>query len=140
MVFTIRQSTRTHRLDTMGLSEYKMGSIIYTYQKSKRKPIPLTDERIQTLKDHEKFLKSHRVGESRIVSEEVITPDCRSGDHGFEPRTVRHSPKKPIGKVAGTKPVNNWRLEESQNFTVAPAYNKGAYQVITKSNIKDIGR
>jgi len=45
-----------------------------------------------------------------------------------------------MGKVAGTKPVNNWRLEESQNFTVAPAYNKGAYQVISKSNIKDIGR
>ena len=40
----------------------------------------------------------------------------------------------------GTKPNRNWRLEESQKFTVAPAYNKGAYQVITKSNIKDIGR
>ena len=40
----------------------------------------------------------------------------------------------------GTKPVNNFRLQESQKFTVAPAYNKGAYQVITKSNIKDIGR
>ena len=85
----------------MDISECKMGSIIYTYQRSKRKPIPLTDERIQTLKDHEKFL---------------------------------------MGKVAGTKPVNNWRLEESQNFTVAPAYNKGAYQVINKSDVKDIGR
>ena len=31
-------------------------------------------------------------------------------------------------------------LQESRNFTIAPAYNKGAYQVITKSNIKDIGR
>ena len=41
---------------------------------------------------------------------------------------------------AGTKPIHNWRLEESKKFTVAPAYNKGAYQVITKSNIKDIGR
>lgn len=40
----------------------------------------------------------------------------------------------------GTKPVNNWRLEESKNFTIAPAYNKGAYQVITKSNVKDIGK
>jgi hypothetical protein len=39
-----------------------------------------------------------------------------------------------------TKPVDNWKLEESKNFTVAPAYNKGAYQVISKSNIKDIGR
>jgi|TARA_R110000823_G_scaffold86627_2_gene193637 hypothetical protein len=26
------------------------------------------------------------------------------------------------------------------NFTIAPAYNKGPYQVISKSNIKDIGR
>ena len=26
------------------------------------------------------------------------------------------------------------------NFTIAPAYNKGSYQVISKSNIKDIGR
>ena len=26
------------------------------------------------------------------------------------------------------------------NFTIAPAYNKGAYQVITKDNIKDIGK
>ena len=27
-----------------------------------------------------------------------------------------------------------------QNYTVAPAYNKGAYQLITKQNIKDIGK
>ena len=40
----------------------------------------------------------------------------------------------------GTKPVNNWRLEESKKFTIAPAYNKGAYQVIKKNNVKDIGR
>ena len=40
----------------------------------------------------------------------------------------------------GTKPVNNWRLEESKKFTIAPAYNKGAYQVITKNTVKDIGR
>ena len=26
------------------------------------------------------------------------------------------------------------------NFTIAPAYNKGAYQVISKNNIKDIGK
>ena len=45
-----------------------------------------------------------------------------------------------IRDSAGTKPQSNWRLEESKNFTVAPAYNKGAYQVISKSNIKDIGR
>ena len=36
----------------------------------------------------------------------------------------------------GTKPVNNWRLEESKKFTIAPAYNKGGYQVISKDNVK----
>ena len=117
-----------------------MGSIIYTYQRSKRKAIPLTEERIATLKEHEKFLKSHRVGETRTVSVAVNTADCRSADHGFKSRTVRQTPIKMNGKIAGTKPVNNWKLEESKNFTVAPAYNKGAYQVISKSNIKDIGR
>ena len=39
-----------------------------------------------------------------------------------------------------TRKISNWRLEESKKFTVAPAYNKGAYQVITKDNVKDIGR
>jgi hypothetical protein len=29
---------------------------------------------------------------------------------------------------------------KNANFTVAPAYNKGAYQVISKENIQDIGR
>ena len=40
----------------------------------------------------------------------------------------------------GTKPVSNWRLEESKKFTIAPAYNKGVYQVISKENIKNIGK
>ena len=40
----------------------------------------------------------------------------------------------------GTKPVHNWWLKESKNFTIAPAYNKGGYQVISKNNIRDIGK
>jgi hypothetical protein len=30
--------------------------------------------------------------------------------------------------------------ETEREFTVAPAYNKGAYQVISRQNVKDIGR
>lgn len=30
--------------------------------------------------------------------------------------------------------------EPKKTFTVAPAYNKGAYQVISSSNVKYIGR
>ena len=32
------------------------------------------------------------------------------------------------------------RKKYRSNHTIAPAYNKGAYQVISQSNIKDIGK
>ena len=32
------------------------------------------------------------------------------------------------------------KLANQRKKQVAPAYNKGAYQVITKENVKDIGR
>ena len=32
------------------------------------------------------------------------------------------------------------RHELDSKYTIAPAYNKGAYQVISKDNVKDIGR
>jgi hypothetical protein len=34
----------------------------------------------------------------------------------------------------------NEKREISSGYTIAPAYNKGAYQVIGKANIKDIGK
>tara|TARA_B100001996_G_scaffold366717_1_gene337685 strand:+ start:272 stop:601 length:330 start_codon:yes stop_codon:yes gene_type:complete len=105
--------------------------------KMRTKSIPLTKERIASLKFHERFLRRFGIGKSRTISVVVNTPACRAGEHRFEPDMVRHLPK---GKVGGTKPVVNWKKEESRNFTIAPAYNKGAYQVINKSDVKDIGR
>ena len=35
---------------------------------------------------------------------------------------------------------NSWKVEESKKFTVAPAYNKGAYQVIPQGDVKWIGK
>ena len=40
----------------------------------------------------------------------------------------------------GTKPDNSWKIEVSKRFTIAPAYNKGPYQVIAKEDIKTAGR
>jgi hypothetical protein len=34
----------------------------------------------------------------------------------------------------------SWKAEESKNFTVAPAYNKGAYQVIPHNDVEHIGK
>ena len=35
---------------------------------------------------------------------------------------------------------NSWKVEESKKFTVAPAYNKGAYQVIPRGDVEWIGK
>ena len=34
----------------------------------------------------------------------------------------------------------DYKQEISSNYTIAPAYNKGAYQVILKDSVKDIGK
>lgn len=35
---------------------------------------------------------------------------------------------------------HSWKAEASKNFTVAPAYNKGAYQVIPRKDVEHIGK
>ena len=40
----------------------------------------------------------------------------------------------------GTKTDNSWKVEISKQYTIAPAYNKGAYQVIPRKEVKDIGK
>lgn len=43
-------------------------------------------------------------------------------------------------KIAAGVENSSYKKEISSKYTLAPAYNKGAYQVISKENIKDIGR
>ena len=40
----------------------------------------------------------------------------------------------------GTLPDNSWKVEISKQYTIAPAYNKGAYQVIPRKEVKEIGK
>ena len=54
------------------------------------------------------------------------------------------TPKIP-SMIHSTKPKyktedNSWKVEESKKFTVAPAYNKGAYQVIPRGDVEWIGK
>ena len=48
----------------------------------------------------------------------------------------------PSGNYVGnaTTPDNSYKVKISSQYTIAPAYNKGAYQVINRSVVKDIGR
>ena len=130
-----------------------MTSMIYTKNSSgairrlrNKKP---TKSYLSALVDHIKFLKSlgfkfdskgkikkrqkksaplaHSV-EQLICNQQVV---CSNRTRG----TTSIADNK-----AGTKPIHNWLLEESKKFTIAPAYNKGGYQVISKDNIKNIGK
>jgi hypothetical protein len=58
------------------------------------------------------------------------------------PSFRRETPEYPSHGPTQYTPENDksYQLEESKKFTVAPAYNKGAYQVIPKSDIEHIGK
>ena len=119
-------------------------AIIYTsFKKKKRNRLPQTDSLIKAKLEQRKYLKSLGIDPERKISNK----NFRVFSNWWETKEYQPNTTKPVVKNSeprlgngGTKPVSNFRLEESQKFTVAPAYNKGAYQVITKSNIKDIGR
>ena len=55
-------------------------------------------------------------------------------------RETIHIPSKSSGIGNTELKDNSYKLEVSKNYTIAPAYNKGAYMVIGPDNIKDIGR
>jgi len=59
-------------------------------------------------------------------------------------RTTKYEKKCPMADVPSLDtrvPMAEKRDPlKSTEHTIAPAYNKGAYQVISKINIKDIGR
>ena len=128
--------------------------LFYVYQgKSKKKKLTETKSLLEARAKHRKFLISKGIDPDRVVSKKdfKVVPNWWETNksaplaHSVEQlicnqQVVGSNPARGTRRIAGTKPQTNWRLEESKNFTVAPAYNKGAYQVISKSNIKDIGR
>ena len=119
-------------------------AIIYTsFKKKKRNRLPQTDSLIKAKLEQRKYLKSLGIDPDRKINKK----NFRVFSNWWETKEYQTNTTKPVVKESeprlgngGTKPVSNFRLEESQKFTVAPAYNKGGYQVITKDNIKDIGR
>ena len=73
----------------------------------------------------------------------VMVDDTKTCDDVAE--HLRKYPSMPMGSSSSGKGTKNhtWDMEKKENssgYTVAPAYNKGAYQVIGKNNIKDIGK
>ena len=84
---------------------------------------------------------------SRGCSSIGRAPALHAGGSEFESRQLHHKKFRsmPIGSYDAQSALQEMKKKlvaqkESANFTVAPAYNKGAYQVIPKSDIKHIGK
>ena len=130
-----------------------MGLIYTSFKKKKRNRLPRTKSLLDARENHRKYLISlgidpdrkinkrnfrvipnwWEVGKSAAVAQQVEQLICNHQVGGS-------IPSGGTMKVGATNPPRHWRLEESKKFTVAPAYNKGAYQVITRDNVKDIGK
>lgn len=54
-------------------------------------------------------------------------------------RETPEYPSAPLTKYTPAKD-QSYKANVSKNYTVAIAYNKGAYQVIPKNSVKDIGK
>ena len=129
--------------------------LFYVHQgRSKKKKLPETESLKNARLEHRKFLFSKGIDPDKKINPKEFSAVANWWETTSvqKPAVLAHSVEQLIcnHQVASSIPAHgtslkqesqhNWRLEESKKFTVAPAYNKGAYQVIPKSEVKDIGR
>ena len=131
-----------------------MGLFYVHQRRSKRKKLPETESLKKARLEHRKFLISKGVNPDKKINPKEFSAVANWWETTSvqKPAVLAHSVEQLIcnHQVASSIPAHgtslkqesqhNWRLEESKKFTVAPAYNKGAYQVIPRSEVKDIGR
>jgi len=95
----------------------------------KRKKKLKTKSQIVADTQHAKFLKKMGIDKKSVP--QSGSASALSVEDRFDSYHSDHS--IPVGIAPKKKLIPH-------NFTIAPAYNKGAYQVISKKAIKDIGR
>ena len=125
-------------------------AIIYTNQLSgairrmrRRKP---TKSYLEALEKHKKYLK--KLGFNCDDNGRIQLTTSGGYYLDIAERTMPEPREKTLSDVpmsnkigaGGTKPDNSWKIEASKNFTIVPAYNKGPYMVVNKSDLKTAGR
>ena len=100
----------------------------------KRRSSKKSKSLIEAERKHAKYLKCMGIGDKCYGS----TADSNPAREG----SIPSSPAKDLPPLSNVIPVGvaARRKTPKHNFTIAPAYNKGAYQVISQRDIKDIGR
>jgi len=95
-----------------------IGSLRYTTNGRKRKKTPPARRK--------KFVEG-----IVVVKENILAIKAREDQKNF--------PSRDFGGVHSHKD-RSIEVGVSKQFTIAPAYNKGAYQVISRSQVKNIGK
>ena len=107
-----------------------------TLNTRKRKKGKKSKSLLEAERKHEKFLK-RIMGTSGGANGTISVNEYQGESHrpaeGSIPSLPPTSNRIPVG-------IAKQREIPKHSFTIAPAYNKGAYQVISKRDIKDIGR
>ena len=102
----------------------------------KRKKGKKSKSLIEAERKHAKYLKrimGKSGGANGTINVNEYQGDSQHPAEGSIPSLSPTSDVIPVGVAAKRMPLKH-------NFTIAPAYNKGAYQVISKSDIKNIGK
>ena len=105
-----------------------------TINTRKRKKLNKSKSLLKAELEHRKFLKN-----IRGCSSSERAHALQSGGSRFDPVYLHQPDLAPLSNVIPVGAAPKKKVID-HNFTIAPAYNKGAYQVISKNNIKDIGR
>ena len=121
--------------------------LIYTHNTSgairklrRKKP---TKSYVSALKKHIEWLKSlglnvNQKGKIILAKRETtnILVNEERPKQNFVPQ-----PKTNLNMGnGGTKKDERWKLEISKQYSILPAYNKGPYMVVSKSDLKTAGR
>ena len=125
------------------MSMHLLPPYVTTTNLRRRKKKKMNKRQLAALAEHNKYLK--RIGMD--LRDTVLTPKLNkkalngigNSIPSYESKT-KYIPSKGDGVGNATKKDERYKLEVSKQYTIAPAYNKGGYQVIGKNNIKDIGR
>ena len=86
---------------------------------------------------YDQFGRKRKV--KHLYASKKATPNFKSQEKKQFKRVEKEYPSASVGEY--TVPEDNsYKKDISKQYTVSIAYNKGAYQVIPKGEVKDIGK
>ena len=116
----------------MGMTNFYQGSLRYDIHGRKRKTKALQKARSSNGQDTR--FSSWQSGFDSPSGFHKSWQQKQSEEHR------RKYPSMPMNNNYKPQTDESWKREASKSFTVAPAYNKGAYQVIPSSDVEHIGK